>query len=206
MLLKQTKKLFHGKYQYKVVLVCPVASWFRGCDLDHALEKLTNFRWGDKTTFDNKLKTKEDLDFCFKLVAALNKLDNFEIRVESPLLSFYTNTKVDIDTLSNIDQLRVKYISVPEDCATLVENTIILPKVPFDYRVTMGRTRQSHINFVEWAEPNAKMKLTKSCADALKRNHSWGGTYFYVKGENNLLMARMMLGGSINKVEKILKQ
>jgi hypothetical protein len=70
----------------------------------------------------------------------------------------------------------------------------------------MGRTRQSHENFVEWASGNSKLKLTKSCADALNRNHSWGGTYFYVKGDNNLLMARMMLGGSINKVEKIIKQ
>ena len=206
MLVKQTRKLFHGKYQYKAVLVVPAASWFRGCNLEYALEKLAVFNLDDKRTFDNKLKTKEDIAFCVKLAKSLAKLDNFEIRIESPLLSFYTNDKLDLDKLVKIDSERVKYISVPEDTASLVANTIILPKIPFDYRVTMGRTRQSHENFVEWAETNSKLKLTKSCVDALNRNHSWGGTYFYVKGDNSLLMARMMLGGSINKVEKILKQ
>jgi len=35
---------------------------------------------------------------------------------------------------------------------------------------------------------------------------SWGGTHFYITGEKNLLVARMMLGEGINKVEKILKE
>jgi len=206
MLVKKTKRLFHGKYQYKAVLVVPAASWFRGCNLEYALEKLSGFSFTDKKTFDNKLKTPEDKTFCVKLAKELSKLENFEIRVESPLLSFYTNNKADVDKLVNLDVDRVKYTSVPEDTASLVENTVILPKVPFDYRVTIGRTRQSHESFVEWSAGNSKVKLTKSCSIALMRNHSWGGTYFYVKGDNILLMARMMLGGSINKVEKIIKQ
>lgn len=206
MLVKKTKRLFHGKYQYKAVLVVPAASWFRGCNLEYALEKLAGFSFTDKKTFDNKLKTLEDKTFCIKLAKELSKLENFEIRVESPLLSFYTNNKADVDKLVNLNVDRVKYISVPEDTASLVENTVILPKIPFDYRVTIGRTRQSHESFVEWSAGNSKVKLTKSCSIALMRNHSWGGTYFYVKGDNILLMARMMLGGSINKVEKIIKQ
>ena len=192
MLVKKTRKLFHGKYQYKAVLVVPAASWFGGCNLDYALEKLAAFSFTDKN--------------CVKLAKAVAKLENFEIRVESPLLSFYSNNKADVDKLVNLNSDRVKYTSVPEDTSSLVANTVILPKIPFDFRVTMGRTRQSHENFVDWANGNSKLKLTKSCEDALKRNHSWGGTYFYVKGDNNLLMARMMLGGSINKVEKIIKQ
>lgn len=205
MLVKKTKKLFHGKYQYKAVLVVPAAAWFRGCNLDYALEKLAAFNFADKRTFDNKLKSPEDQAYCIKLAKALGKLVNFEIRVESPLLSFYSNEKADVDKLVNLDISRVKYTSEPEDPVSLVENTVILPKIPFDFRVTIGRTRQSHESFVDWASTNNKLKLTKSCIAALKRNHSWGGTYFYVKGDNNLLMARMMLGGSINKVEKIIK-
>lgn len=206
MLVKKTRKLFHGKYQYKAVLVVPAASWFRGCNLDYALEKLAAFSFTDKKTFDNKLKSPEDLTYCVKLAKALGKLDSFEIRVESPLLSFYSNNQQDVDKLVNLNKDRVKYTSVPEDTTSLVANTVILPKIPFDFRVTIGRTRQSHESFVDWARDNAKLKLTKSCIAALKRNHSWGGTYFYVKGDNNLLMARMMLGGCINKVERILKQ
>jgi len=205
MLVKKTKRLFHGKYQYKAVLIVPAAAWFRGCNLDHAIEKLMSFSFSNKKTFDNKLKTPEDLAYCVKLAKALDKLENFEIRVESPLLSFYTNNKADVDKLVKLDVDRVKYTSEPEDSASLVAGTIILPKIPFDYRVTMGRTRQSHDAFIEWAAATDKVKLTRSCEDALSRNHSWGGTYFYVKGDNSLLMARMMLGGGINKVEKIIK-
>jgi hypothetical protein len=205
MLVKKTRKLFHGKYQYKAVLVVPAASWFRGCNLDYALEKLAAFSFTEKKTFDSKLKCPADLTYCVKLAQALGKLDNFEIRIENPLLSFYSNNKVDVDKLVNLDIDRVKYTSEPEDTTSLVENTVILPKIPFDFRVTIGRTRQSHESFVDWANANSKLKLTKSCIASLKRNHSWGGTYFYVKGDNNLLMARMMLGGSISKVEKIIK-
>lgn len=205
MLIKQTRRLFHGKYQYKAVLVCPAASWFRGCNVEGALEKLSEFTLDTKNSFSIKIKTKEDLEYCLKLGNTLSTLSDFEIRVESPLLSFYTNTKADLDKLIKIDNERIKYISVPDN-SSLEANTVILPKVDYDFRVTIGRTRSAHDTFIEWAEKNDKLKLTKSCKSALKKSVSWGGTYFYVKGEKNLLVAKMMLGGSINKVERILKK
>jgi hypothetical protein len=69
----------------------------------------------------------------------------------------------------------------------------------------LGKTTQEHSAFIQWAENNAKLKLTKTCKRELARDYSWGGTYFYVTGENNLLMTKMHLGGSINKVERIIK-
>jgi hypothetical protein len=206
MLTKQTRQLFYRKYQYKAVLVCPAANWFRGSNVQGALEKLMEFTFDAKASFSNKIKTKEDLEYCLKLANVLATLVNFEIRVESPFISFYTNSKVDIDKLIKVDKDRIKYISIPADNSTLESNTVILPKVDYDFRVTIGRTRSAHDTFIEWAEKNDKLKLTKSCKSALKKPVSWGGTYFYVKGEKNLLVAKMMLGGSINKVERILKQ
>jgi hypothetical protein len=58
---------------------------------------------------------------------------------------------------------------------------------------------------VAWAGTNSKLKLTKSCAKALLKPRSWGGSYFYITGDNNLLMAKMHLGGCISKVERIIK-
>jgi hypothetical protein len=206
MLTKQTKRLFHGKYQYKAVLVCPAASWFRGCNVDGAIEKLKEFTFDAKSGFSNKIKTKEDLEYCLKLGNVLATLSDYDIRVENPFLSFYTNLKTDIDALVKINSDRVKYISIPDPTSSLESNTVILPKVDYDFRVTIGRTRSAHDTFIEWAEKNDKLKLTKSCKSALKKSVSWGGTYFYVRGEKNLLVAKMMLGGSINKVERILKK
>ena len=106
----------------------------------------------------------------------------------------------------DLDKSRVKYVSLPPDNTTLVENTIIMPKIDYDYRVTLGKTNHENSAFIEWAEANPKLKLTKGCKTELQRNQSWGGRHFYVTGDNNLLLTRMHLGGSIAKVERIVKK
>lgn len=203
MLVKQTRRLFQGKYQYKAVLVCPAAHWFRGKNIDEAIERIKEGGIGVTKNPYNKIKTQEDFDYCIKLAKTILKMSNFEIRVETPFLTFYTNTQQDIDTLVKLDRERVKYTSVPAH--PIQEGTIIMPKINFDYRVTLGKSNKRQDSFVEWAETNEKIKLTGSCKKELLRPVSWGGSYFYVKGEKQLMMAKMMLGGCINKIETIVK-
>jgi hypothetical protein len=112
----------------------------------------------------------------------------------------------------NVDKLiklapadKVKYVSVPPANNPLIENTIITTKLDFDYRITLGKTTREHSAFVSWAENNKKLRLTKSCIKDLHKNRSWGGTYFYITGDNNLLMAKMHLGEAINRVDRIIK-
>ena len=206
MLFKTTKRLFRGKYQYKLVLTCAGAGWFRGGDWNGVLENLKKIDLTTKTNWQSKsIKTEDDLDYAFKLQSHLKKLTDVEVRVESPWITVYTNSKSNIDSLIKIDNSKVKYISIPPDKTVLDENTIILPKINYDYRVTLGKTTHENSAFIQWAENNAKLKLTKTCKRELARDCSWGGTYFYVTGENNLLMTKMHLGGSINKVERIIK-
>lgn len=207
MLIKTTNKLFLGTYQYKTVLVCPGASLFRSMDLDATLEGLMKIDLDrvDTHRYSKSIKTKEDLDYAFKLQKALSKSENIEVRVESPWISVYSKDKATVDLLCKLDPDRVKYISVPPSGLTLEHNTVIMPKTPFDYRITLGKTTQCHDTFIEWAEQNTKVKLTKSSKKDLSKKLSWGGTHFYVKGDNNLLMVKMHLGGSISKVERIVK-
>ena len=207
MLFKTTNRLFRGQYQYKLVLTCAGASWFRGGDWDGTLENLKKCTLDDKSAgwHSRSIKTKEDLDYAFKLQHQLSKLKNLEVRVESPWITIYTNDKASVDSLIKIDREKVKYVSLPPADSQLEENTIILPKVNYDYKITLGKTNQEHSAFIEWAEKNTKLKLTNTCKRELARNRSWGGTYFYVTGENNLLMTKMHLGGSINKIERIIK-
>lgn len=206
MLLKTTKRLFKGQYQYKLVLTCAGAGWFRGGNFQETLDNLKKINLTDNNNWQAKsIKTKEDLDYAFELQSHLKKLINIEVRVESPWVTIYTNSKSDIDELVKIDEDKVKYISVPPAKTLLDENTIILPKINHDYKVTLGKTTHEHSTFIQWAENNAKLKLTKTCKRELTRDYSWGGTYFYVTGDNNLLMTKMHLGGSINKVERIIK-
>lgn len=213
MLTKTTKRLFKGTYQYKAVLVCAGAGWFRGGDWDNALNQLKQIDLQSNKVvghpylrpWQSGFKTQEDVAYAIDLQALLRKLKDIDVRVETPWVTVYTNTRSNIDALIKLDVNHVKYICIPPNNSILAENTIILPKIPFEFRVTLGKTTQEHLAFVEWAEGNSKVKLLKSCKKELSRNMSWGGSYFYITGENNLLLAKMHLGGSINKVERIIK-
>lgn len=216
MLIKTTKSLFKGTYQYKIVLKCAGASLFRSGDMDGTLANLKKINLDDKISkhgasgfafagYRAGIKTQDDLDYAFKLQKQLKKLSNIDVRVESPYISIYSNSKTDIDSLSKLDVGQVKYISVPPVKDSLEANTVLMPKMPFDYRITLGKTTQNHEAFVSWAESNSKLKLTKSCKRDLFKDRSWGGTHFYVSGENNLLLTKMHLGGAINKIERIIK-
>ena len=209
---KLTNKLFYGTYQYKIVLVCAGASLFRSSDLDAILENLQQIKKGfgdeDKYSFfknRNVIRTEADLAYALKLHHELSLLTDFDLRIESPWVNVYTNSKAAVDTLSKIDESKVKYISRPPTDLPLAVNTIILPKINFDYRVTLGRTSQDCTAFVAWADTNSKLKLTKACKTSLLKPRSWGGSYFYITGDNNLLMAKMHLGGCISKIERIIK-
>lgn len=206
MLTKLTKKLFNGQYQYKLVLVCAGANWFRGGDWSGTLENLKKINLeANKSRNNTSIKTQEDLNYALKLQANLKKCKDINVRVETPWISIYSNSKSEIDSLIKLDKSKVKYVSVPPDNNQLQEGIIILPKVEFEFKVTLGKSSTAQLAFIDWAENNSKVKLTKSCKKELTRDRSWGGSYFYITGEKNLLLAKMHLGGSINKVERIIK-
>jgi len=207
---KTTNKLFNGQYQYKVVLIVPGASMFRSGKMNVTSKLLNEVDLSKSaataTFYRANIKNQSDLDYCFQLCKALSKLEDIHLRVESPWVAVYTNSKKDVDKLVKLDEDRVKYVSAPPVNAPLEEGTIILPKVDFEYKVTLGRNKTEISAFVDWASSNPKVKLTKSCIDHLTRpGGSWGGSYFYITGDKNLLVAKMHLGGIINKIERVLK-
>ncbi len=188
--IKTTTKLFFNKYAYKIVVLTKDSYRFR------------------KTNEEGKYKindNKKRVTYNDRLMTFLNSLQDYEIRVESPYVSVYSNTKKDIDFIASIDSSNVKYTCEPSKNSNLTQGVVILPKINFEFKVTLGSTNQSYDAFVQWAENNPKVKLTKSCKIDLCRKGSWGGVYFYITGDKNLLMARMHLGGVINRVDKILK-
>jgi hypothetical protein len=206
MLFKTTNKLFRGIYQYKIVLVCPNAHFFRNSDWQHCLDMLqkSNVAPGSRQGFTN-FKSVEDKDYALSLYKVLSTLNDLTIRIETPWITVYTNNKSHLDDLVKLDNDRVKYVCLPPTNVSLSSDSVIMPKMNYDFQVTLGKTTQEHSAFIAWASSNQKLKLTKSCIAALTRNRSWGGTHFYVTGDNNLLMAKLHLGGSISKVSRIIK-
>jgi hypothetical protein len=209
---KETTKLFRGKYQHKVVLVCAGASVFRGADIDSVISKLDKV---DLTANNNNrryrvvyIRFPEELKYAYDLAFALKKVsDLVEIRVESPWISIYTNDESIVDTLINLDKNNVKYVSSPAKGTNLSVGTVIMSKCEHDYRITLGKTYHENSSFVVWAESQAdKVRLTKRCRRSLLDPKSSGGTYFYLTGDNVLLMAKVHLGSTIAKVERITKK
>lgn len=205
MLYKTTNRLFKGTYQYKIVLICATASMFRSGDMDATLAQIKKININAPGLYSKQRYTQDDVDSALALHSALSKMPDLEIRVESPWLSIYTNTIAYVDQLKALDETRVKYISMPPANSSLDIGSIIMPKINYEYRVTIGKTTSEHSTFVQWAEASDKLKLTKSCKKDLLKQRSWGGTYFYITGDKTLLMAKMHLGGSIAKIERIIK-
>jgi len=209
MLVKTTRRLFRGIYQYKIVLVCSGASLFRNGNIEDVLEQLKTAELVDNKKYNpykiNSIKTQTDLVYAIELASMLSNRTDIDIRVESPWVSIYTNDKKLINNLAKIDKTCVKYISEPSANGTLASGTVVMPKMNYDYRITLGKTNQPNHSFIEWAEKSAKCKLTKSCIRDLQKPRSWGGTHLYVTGDNNLLMIKMHLGGNISKIERIVK-
>ena len=209
---KTTTRLFKNRYQYKIVLICSGAYHFRSGDMSTTLENLkkVNFDYNKKISrwhhynHHTHIKTPEDLDYALKLQHALSKMSDIDIRVESPWITIYTNNKKDTEILAKIDESNVKYISIP--VGHLEENTVLMPKMDYDYRITLGKTTQEHSAFVEWAEASNKLKLPAGAKKDLLKDRTWGGKHFYLTGDNNLLMAKMHLGSSIAKIERIVKK
>lgn len=192
-----------GKYQYKIVLVCAGAAWFRNKNFEYTEQRLRLVDISKTLEWQYGIKTQEDLDYAFALLDTFKKLENYTVRVESVWLSFYSNSYKDINDVANLDKQKVKYICVPP--GNLEKNTVVMPKINFDFKVTLSKTSASYLSFVEWAENNSKIKLTKTCIHDLSKEKSRGGSYFYVTGDKSLLMAKMHLGGCISKIERIVR-
>lgn len=155
----------------------------------------------------NAIKTQDDLDYANAVCNQIKKFSDCKVRVETPWVSVYANSEKDILALAKINENRVKYISKPPAGVTLQPGTVIMAKCDFEYKVTVGRTYSENSAFVHWAEANpTKVKLTGGCKRDMLKPSCWGGSHFYLTGDNVLLMAKMHLGSSIAKIERITKK
>lgn len=205
---KETRSLFLRKYQYKVVLISPLAALLRN-GVDSAIKEIEDYSLSQirsKYWWANRLKTGTNIESSKGLFKDIKKLVDYELRIEPPNINFYTNNLKDVKFFERKYPEDIKYISKPSEDGLLAEGTIVMPKMNYDFKITMGSTKQEYTTFIEWAEKTNKVKLTKSCIRDLSRSRSWGGTHFYVNGDNTLLMVKMHLGSTISKVQRIVKQ
>lgn len=194
--------MFANKYKYKIVLVCPVAGWFRGNRLDFVLEKLNEGVFPPWV----KIKTPADVDYCYKLRDLMTTLSDYVLRIESPRINLYTNDTATIEKVAALDENRVKFICLPNRTSPeLAVDTVIVKTLDYNYKVHLSATKQNYQSFLTWSAGNNKLRLTKRVQLDLSKQSSWGGSYFYVKDAKTLTVVRMFLGAAINKIETVIK-
>ena len=204
-LIKDTVSLFSNKYQYKIVLVCPAANWFRGNDLDFVEARLKLLKTGQRPLW-LKIKSNEDIEYCFDLQKVLVSSSDYNIRVEHPYLNFYSNNSRSIEALAGLDPARVSYVCMPNKTnPSLKEGAVIVKKLDYDYKVFLGKTTQDNSTFVTWARQNKNIRLTKRAEKDLCKTRSYGGSYFYVRTDKAMTMVRMFVGTYVSKVESVIK-
>jgi hypothetical protein len=203
--IKDTVSLFSNKYQYKIVVVCPLATWFRNSDFESVITRLEQLDLGQKPMWA-KIKGPEDIEFTRNLNAVMSGQKDFNLRVEHPYLNFYTNDTKSIEQIAAVDPSRIRYISIPNKSNPgLQTNSVICKKIDFGYKVFLGKTTQNYSNFVEWAKTSSNVKLTKRAEKDLGKDRSYGGSYLYVKSDKALTMVKVYIGSSISKVESVIK-
>jgi hypothetical protein len=203
--VKYSTKLFQNRYKYKVVFTSGVAGWFRGSDV----EKIQKYYENDDGLYYSRTATAEDKDHARKLAIELSAIqdNNWQTRVESPFVSVYVNTEKDLETVVKNCKERIKYVEIPDPNSEnkLAEGIVLVKNLDFNYKVTVGSSTQCHLNFVQWCENNAKIRLPKRAQHDLSRDRNYGGGFFYVKDEKTLMMVKMFLGRTITKVETVVR-
>lgn len=204
--IKRTKKLFDNTYRFKVVILCIFAGYFRGNAIQFAQQKLKEAKKTGTYPVWAKKATIHDVEFGLALCKELSKLENYSLRIENPIISFYTNNESDLKSITDIATTAVKYVSMPENQQPMERDTVYVKKLDYGFKVTMGRTTQSQLNFIQWTNSNKnKIRMPKRCLDDLSQGHSWGGGHFYVKDDKTLTMVKMFLGTSIARVDRVIK-
>jgi hypothetical protein len=191
-LKKYTTKKFNGLYKYKVVIALKQADWFR----KNSLYKL------DKKIHLSETKDKQ---FCLNLLECLKTLENYKLRVENPWITFYTNSYIDAEQFATVTIDKIYYIQVPFPGTEhlLDQGKILTKNIHYKYRITVGKTTQDYPDLVKWIE-NVGGKINSSAKyDLLRPRGHYGGTYFYLKDDKCITIARLMLGNAIRKIEEV---
>jgi hypothetical protein len=201
--IKRTKKLFLDKYSYKVVIISVFASVFRGNDLEHTAKKLSHYEKTRTVPHWVRHYVPTDRILASDILQLLTSMADYAIRVESPILSIYTNKLEDVKKITDELVNYVKYVSMSEN--TLEKGTIYLKKIDFDYKVTLGSIRSPQDSLVKWCDNNSKIRMPKTCKEQLELGWGCKQRYFYVKDDRSLIMVKMFLGSNIQRIDRVVK-
>ena len=204
-----TPKLFYKLYPYKIQWYSHFASYFRGDDLAYCREVLDQHH---RQLKNNKVitivKWRETVKIPItefykaqKVYQTLCRQSNYKIRVEHPMLTIYStdrrwlyNLAKDIDA----DEWWEPSVDLQPDVL------IMGPKMAgWEFKITLGGNVPA--GCYDWAEANLdKLKIGNKLRRFINNRQRYlSGYYFYVRSEKMLSLATIVLGGGIQRIDKI---
>lgn len=227
MKLRETKKLHYNKYLYKLSIPSQLAGYFRtefqkNGKLGYARERLdvlSNIKpstggvlilpWAGGSRFVDRIPVEHYYD-AIDIYRHLKNKENYIVRCGTYDLSIYSNDRKLLIDLSN--KLRHRFIEFwepdPENIDKLLtnenENIILVNKPPeYEYKVTLGKVKGSP-SLASWIDANPKLGKMGWIAKEECRNNGWvKGYYFYVRDQKTLLIAQMLVGDNIQRIDKL---
>jgi hypothetical protein len=197
-------------YPYKLVWYTPLAHYFRGADLTYIREMLDSLH--HQYAENNKMQlvtwgrvinvSPKELHEAQKVFTAISKNSN-KLRVEGRYLQVYAEHKEWLANLaSSIDSHEWW-----EPKSLLQPNTVIMGESmqSWEYRIRLGNNVPE--SFCAWALANLdKIKIGHVFKEAIEKRQTWALTnlYFYVRNEKMLNLVTLVLGPSINQIDKII--
>lgn len=204
---KQTSKLYFDKYVNKISVTTVLASEFRSKSLVRAESQINAIAGLIEKTPDGRMKLKSwyskyatvaDIIHVTKIINLLRKELDYCLRVESDVLSIYTNDDALIERIYQLGSIRDVCKPVDDKVRAFLlanPNSIISKKYTHKYRVTVNPLRDASDSFHSWAENIPSIKL-------LKRTYRSDG-YFYAANEKTLGMCKIFLGNKIRRVDEM---
>lgn len=224
--LFETKKLHYGKYLYKITLYNDLSTIFRmefqKENFSFARGKLDELHlsYQESKKIDpmvghipwqkyNRDYVRVDHFFdAINLYRLLKKADDYKLRVEQNTANIYTNNREFVKTLINNLKTVIEFWEPdPENIATLTnhKNVILVDKPPkYKYKLTFGKEKGSSA-LAKWIDKNPNLaKAGEILKQDLYKEGYVKGLYFYVKDDKAMMLAQLLVGENIQRVDELL--
>ena len=215
----ETTKLFYNKYLYRLGIYNPIGTIFRNKNFAYAstvLDKLQkDYEEGAplQVTYVMRVQPIKTTDFTDAQVL-FNEFsrykDDFLIRIENSYLGVYSNDKDWLKRLSYKIKNRKDFTEPRSDLVEFLRNntnTIIVNNdFGYKYKVTLGGNL-CNISFADWLENNLdKVKISDILIEDIRNKKYVAGRYFYITSENVLMLIRLIILDSIQRVDKLVSK
>ena len=223
--MHETRKLFYGKYPYKLTLRTSLCSYFSSYYRDNSFKNLKKrcnaaekeLKAGSIPTTPwlwlrgEQQITESDVKIVRILIRHLEKYDDYKSRGEFGTLTLFLPDDQLWKKLKTLHELDKDHkFNWWEPKSDISSGEVIMKSKEFTewkYRVNVRNTiKPVPDGFYAWAMNNQdKIKAGSSFwFHAKNRNgHGISGTYFYIKSEKMLSLLTLMMGDKIKNVDKV---